>query len=52
MGSRVLPRSDVISPTQAGKSSRMCARQWRMKLAGDQRAPASVSAVSPPADVP
>jgi hypothetical protein len=47
-----LPRNAVASPTHAAKSSAMCASQCSVNRAGDQRPPARVSAVWPPADMP
>ena len=42
----------VVGPTQVTKSSLRWARQWSRKVAGDQRPPASVNTVWPPADMP
>ncbi|MDT4859843.1 hypothetical protein FQZ97_943710 [compost metagenome] len=52
MGSSTLPRSRVVKPTQEEKSSAMWASQWSRKRAADQRPPARVSAVWPPAEPP
>ena len=46
------PVSRVNSPTQDWKSSSRCASQCRLKPAGDQRPPARLKAVWPPADMP
>jgi short-subunit dehydrogenase len=42
----------VVGPTQVTKSSSRCAMQWSRSADGDQRPPASVNTVWPPADMP